>query len=287
MVGIGPEKRIGPETLADRRRSWRPRLFAIDVDGTLLNSSHRLTAATIGAITRSRSLGAEILLASSRGPAALRPVAQEAGLTTPSVVVASQGAVTGTFSPDGRLTMLDRRAMPIAAALKVLAAAEGQGLAVNWFTADRWYVPESNPLVLREAEIVGVHPEIRALQAEQDWPDKLMLIATSSDVGVLHQIAAGLPPGLRAQVSNPTYLEITRDDVDKAEAVARYCVTQGIDRDDVVAIGDGPNDLGLLAYAGVSVAPRSARPEVLAAATCVTSSNDDDGVARALNALTR
>ena len=52
-----------------------------------------------------------------------------------------------------------------------------------------------------------------------------------------------------------------------------------------VAIGDGPNDLGLFAFAGTSVAPANARPEVAAAATWSTRSNDDDGVAWALSVL--
>lgn len=52
-----------------------------------------------------------------------------------------------------------------------------------------------------------------------------------------------------------------------------------------MAIGDGPNDLGLFALAGTSVAPANARPEVMAAATWTTRSNDDDGVAWALSVL--
>jgi len=90
---------------------------------------------------------------------------------------------------------------------------------------------------------------------------------------------------LRAQISNPTYLEITRADVDKAMAVAEYCRTIGIGASDVLAIGDGPNDLAVFAFAGVSVAPANARPEVLAAADIVTASNDEDGVAVYLDRL--
>ena len=53
----------------------------------------------------------------------------------------------------------------------------------------------------------------------------------------------------------------------------------------MVAIGDGPNDLGLFTYAGTSVAPANARPEVLAAADWITTSNDDDGVGHAVALL--
>jgi hydroxymethylpyrimidine pyrophosphatase-like HAD family hydrolase len=122
--------------------------------------------------------------------------------------------------------------------------------------------------------------------AEHDAPDKIMIIARDeTDLDVLRDLARELPSGLRAQVSNPTYLEVTHRDVDKSSAVRRYCTKHGIDPAAVVAIGDGPNDLGLFAYVGTSVAPANAREEVLAAADWITRSNDDDGVAWALEAL--
>ena len=57
---------------------------------------------------------------------------------------------------------------------------------------------------------------------------------------------------------------MTRADVDKGDALRRLCVTRGIAPDDVAAMGDGRNDLGMLAFAGVAVAPANAHPEVLA-----------------------
>ena len=53
----------------------------------------------------------------------------------------------------------------------------------------------------------------------------------------------------------------------------------------MLAIGDGPNDLGMFTFAGISVAPANARTEVIAAADYITATNDDDGVAHVLNAL--
>jgi hypothetical protein len=63
------------------------------------------------------------------------------------------------------------------------------------------------------------------------------------------------------------------------------CTGLGVAAEQVVAIGDGRNDLGMLAFAGVAVAPANAHPEVLAAADLITSSNDEEGVAQALAQL--
>lgn len=267
-------------------RSTRTRLCVIDVDGTLLTTDHGLSAGTVAAVGRAHARGLRILLATSRGPAALKPVLARLDPLSTEVFVASQGAVTAHYGPAGALTLVAQRPIPVAAAHTVTRAAVERGVAVNWYAGEGWYVSHIDHTVAREARVVGVSPAVRDLFAESAGPDKLMLVAPTGDPAELGELARRLPAGLRAQISNPTYLEITRDDVDKAAAVAEYCRAAGIDAAEVVAIGDGPNDLGVFAFAGTSVAPANARPEVLAAADFTTASNDDDGVARVLDAVT-
>jgi hypothetical protein len=271
-------------------RDGLPRLVALDVDGTLLTSDHRVSPATREALGRARERGVEVLLATSRGPRALAPVLVEAGLAeavdgAPAVFVASQGAFTGSRDAEGRLVVIRHRPMPLGAAREVVAAAAGRGLAVSWFAGDLWCVSHLDATIEAEALVVRDVPVVRDLLAEGTPPEKLMII--SAELGALGDLAASLPPGLLAQASNPTYLEITAAGVDKAAAVREWCASRRIEARDVVAIGDGPNDLALFAFAGRSVAPANARPEVLAAATWVTAGNDEDGVAQALIKLLR
>ena len=266
-------------------RDRRIRLCVIDVDGTLLTTGHGLTPATITAVAQARARGLHIMLATSRGPVALEPVLVQLDPLSSEVFVASQGALTAHYSPAGALNILVQRPIPTAAAHAVTRSALDRGIAVNWYTSDGWYVSHVDHTVEREAGIVGVSPAVRDLLSECSGPDKLMLVSPSGDPADLVGLAHQLPVGLRAQISNPTYLEITRKDVDKAIAVAEYCRTAGIDASEVLATGDGPNDLGVFAFAGISVAPANARPEVLAAADFITASNDDDGVALVLDAL--
>jgi hydroxymethylpyrimidine pyrophosphatase-like HAD family hydrolase len=80
-------------------------------------------------------------------------------------------------------------------------------------------------------------------------------------------------------------LEISAAGVSKASALARLCREHGIDRTDVIAFGDMPNDLPMLAWAGHAVAVANAHPDVLAAADEVTAANDESGVARVLERL--
>jgi Cof subfamily protein (haloacid dehalogenase superfamily) len=257
------------------------RLVAIDVDGTLLNSRHEVSTATVEAIDRVRRAGVEVVLTTSRPPRALWPILEGLALVEPDVFIASQGALTGSYSTAGELRILDRQPMPVALAQQVAASGRAAGLSVNWFAAERWLVERLDDLIRQEAAIVGCAPEVADLSVEREGPDKILLLAHSADITEV----VAVPEGLVALASTPTHLEVTRADVDKADALGRVCALRGITGDEVVAIGDGRNDLGMLAFAGVAVAPANAHPDVLVVAHLITASNDADGVAQALSRL--
>ena len=215
----------------------------------------------------------------------MAPILRLLRLTHPTAFVGSQGAMTGSYEARGGLRIIDRQPMPIDLARNVVQCATAAGIAVSWFTGPHWYVSSIDHTIEQEAKIVHCTPQVRDLLTQDSAPDKLLLISPSQEATPLERLAVDLPYGLVAQVSDPTYLEVTRYDVDKASAVRKFCETKGIQAAEVVAIGDGPNDLGLFAFAGVSIAPVNARPQVLQAASFLTRSNDDDGVAYALTTL--
>lgn len=261
----------------------RPLLCVIDVDGTLLTSRHELSDATRKAVDHARANGIQIMLASSRGPAALVPVLDRIEATDGDVFVASQGAVTARRSAHtGGLVTVRSRPAPLTAARSLVRTALAHDIAVSWFRGMDWFVSHVDDHVRREAEVVGIGPRVCDLLQFRGRPEKLMLI---SDAAVLGAISDDLPDGLQAQASNPGYLEVTATGVDKATAVANYCRLNHIPPERVVAIGDGPNDLTLFAFAGRSIAPANAPPAVRAHADEVTASNDEDGVAEALRRL--
>ncbi len=259
------------------------RLVAIDVDGTLLTSDHRVTDTTAAAIDRARRAGVTVVLATGRPPRALRPVLELLGLCDGSAFLASQGALTGSYDGTGTLTILDQQPMRLDLAQQAAAAARAAGLSVHWCAGERWLVEEVDDRVRREARIVGSAPDVVDLSAQTVGPDKLLLLGAQGGPDVAGTIA--VPPGLIALASTATHLEITRADVDKAHALARLAEARGIPADDVAAIGDGRNDLGMLGLAGLAIAPANAHPDVLAAADLVVASNDHDGVADALDAM--
>ncbi len=264
--------------------SVRPALVALDVDHTTITTAHTLSAATIAAVQRVTQSGTRVLLASSRPPRAMRDYLVDLGLTRPHPFVASQGAVIGTYSDDFALAIHEETPMDAAAALTAARTAVDAGLSVGWYTGEDWFTPHLDAGMRREADVVGFDPDVHGLDG-LPAPDKLLLIDLAGEPGRLDSIAAALPGALVGQRSNAAYLEITRRGVDKASAIARLAARWGVPRERIVAIGDGLNDLGMLRLAGIAVAPANADPEVMAAADYRTESNDDDGVAIALDSL--
>ncbi|WP_091741332.1 HAD family hydrolase [Phenylobacterium immobile] len=100
---------------------------------------------------------------------------------------------------------------------------------------------------------------------------------------------ASLHLGARASVthSGAPYVEVFGESVSKAAALDALCEELGCLPEDVVAFGDMPNDLPMLAFAGHAVAVRNAHHAVLEAAHEITGSNDDDGVAATIERLLR
>jgi len=117
--------------------------------------------------------------------------------------------------------------------------------------------------------------------------DVVKLLARHEELGsdeLLSLAKSAVPEGAElTHSSSDGLLEISAAGVSKASGLATVCAELGVAADDVVAFGDMPNDLPMLAWAGTGVAVANAHPEVLAAADEVTASNDDDGVAAYLS----
>lgn len=258
-------------------------MVAIDVDHTLIRSDGSLTDATVDAVTEAQAAGIVVTLASSRPPTGLWSYLAPLGLTEPAGFVALQGALVGTFDVARALTVHATYPLDARDAMTAVASAQAAGVVTNWYTATHWYVDALTEPVQREAAIVKMQPKLVSDLTRLPVPLKLLFIAPRS--GSLEELVSHLPNSVDAEVSNPAYLEITAAGVDKATGVRIVAERSSISLEDVVAIGDGRNDLGLFRNAGGSIAPANADKSVLAEAGYLTASNNDDGVAIALRWL--
>jgi Cof subfamily protein (haloacid dehalogenase superfamily) len=251
-----------------------PRVIAIDVDGTLVTSEHRIAPATHEAIEAATAAGVLVVLASARSRMGLAPVAAELGLDGTMI------AFGGALVLHGGEPLVDK-ALPGAVASAIADAARARGIEVGWYTRDAWLVDEIGPGIAGEWGITDETPEVAPLEG-RPVPYKLMGIG---ETRALRELRAALPEGAHGALSSPIYLEVTAAGIDKASGFTALLDHLGVDARDTAAIGDGENDIGMLRLAGHGVAMGHAPAAVREAADAVTGTNDAAGVAAAVRDL--
>jgi Cof subfamily protein (haloacid dehalogenase superfamily) len=259
------------------------RLVISDIDGTLVNHAKELTPGTIAAVARLRAAGIPFTLISARPPSGLYPLAATLGLSEP--LAAFNGGTL--FKVDGTVT--ERHLVPEEVVRGMFDLAEGTD-AVPWIFADGlWYARVMEGVHVDHERVASAQEPIQSLDMSAFYGrvDKLTLV--SDDQPMLRDLTARAQAKFGAEAtigqSQTYYLDITHRDANKGEGIASLAHTLGVDLADVAVLGDMPNDLPMFARAGISIAMGQAPDEVKAHARYVTTSNEADGVAHAIDTI--
>ncbi len=271
--------------------SVSPRLLVSDIDGTLVDDRLVLDPDDIAAVARARAAGTLVGLATGRMYRSAVPFAQRLGVDLP--LICYQGAVVRALpgpdaprsphsgQPMGRLWR--EQGLEASLALRVLSLAQARGWSCTAYQGDDLLVAHEDASVAyynRIARVpVTVVPDLRdRLQA---GTTKLVVVEPDSAQFPAVMAAVRALVGADGEVtqSYPGFCEVTAAGVTKGEALRWLCQRLGIALRDVVAVGDAPNDLSLLAAAGTAVAVRTAVPEVRARADWVAPAPGEGGIA--------
>jgi len=273
-------------TLMDMgRRQSTIALVAIDMDGTLLDPPHALTARAKQATAQARALGVHIVLTSGRPVSGLAPFLAELGINgNDDYCIACNGGLvrrigTGKNVAEFPLSFEDfRYCEQVAREIGVhFQALDGQRLYTPNQDISRYTVIDSHlshvPLSYRRVE--DMDPSMSFI--------KLMMI---DEPEVLDAAIGRLPAELTERFavlkSAPFFLEVFDHRAGKGPSLQKLTEHLGIDRANVMAIGDQENDLTMLQFAGTSVAMGNAIDAVKAVARFETATNSEDGVAKAI-----
>jgi Cof subfamily protein (haloacid dehalogenase superfamily) len=263
------------------------RVLAVDVDGTLLDSSHALRADVRDALELLSATGVTIVLATARGPMALSDIVHQ--LRFAPLLICFSGAWIGKWDAKS-LTVtsvrLDKR-LPAPAARSILATALAHRIEPSVYTPETWRVRTMTSEIFAESQIVNFYPLIAPdLLGANEEPSKIMLItSTGEPAKALRTIAHSVQPFSTATFSKPNYLEIIAPGVNKAKAVTELAQTLGVNLSQVAAVGDGENDVEMLKEVGLGIAMGNACDAAKAAVGWVTGTNDEGGVALAVRRL--
>jgi hypothetical protein len=260
---------------------------AVDVDGTLLDSNHRLRDDVKEALKDLVENDFHVILATARGPKILGAVLRL--LPFSPLLVCFSGAWVGefdteTFRPTREI--LNRRHSMVVAR-SIVAKALELNVEPNILTVDTWRARKMTREIALESQIAECSPLITpALFEDGLEPNKILLITAEEESNEpLHTIADSMQSVCNAAFSKPNYLEIVPLGVHKAAALRHLTAILGLKLSQVAAIGDGPNDIEMLREAGLGIAMGNAPEAVKSEADWVTGTNNEGGVAQAVRKL--
>ncbi len=256
-------------------------LVAIDLDGTLLTSGKAVTERTRRVIRALHDQGVRIILASARPPRSVAEIYKMLGLD--KCVICYNGALI--YDPPGKEVLFHKPVEQLLA-LKVVGYARQiwPGTVVSVEVLDHWYTD-------------GVNSEYVTETARQFEPDvvgpvdtwlvqpatKILLLGPESRITEIRNgLRRKFGKRLAMTQSESRLLQVMSAGVSKGHALKFVCKKYGVRLKQTIAIGDAPNDVDMLSAAGIGIAMASAPDVVKRSADYVTSGNDDDGVAEAL-----
>ena len=252
-------------------------LIALDLDGTLLDSQERVSPRNRGAIESALAAGIRIVLVTGRGVDMPIRVSRELGLNLP--VICCHGALTKDFGANRTLGHIP---VPLQYAKPMIEFSEREGLSVAIYAEEFFYRLEGSQLHMDDMR----GPAWRQVKTFADVmhtaPTFIRFLGRES-VTAMEAEFRDLPLHFKYE----TWLDfvecaVTSRDATKQRALARLCADFQVPPERVLAIGDSRNDVPMLRWAGIGVAMANALPEVREAVKHVTASNEEDGVAQAI-----
>jgi Cof subfamily protein (haloacid dehalogenase superfamily) len=267
------------------------RLVALDIDGTLLRSDKSLAPRTRAAVDAARALGVRVVLVTGRRYPSARRVAEDLGGEVPLILHNGALVIEG-----GRVL----RCRPLARAAAALAIRTGRTAGHEPVVhcgrgGEGWLLVEARAAAsgLVAYYLERARGEVRAvadLLAALDGEDPIQVMFGGAAAEMAAAAAALQPPlaGL-ARIERTVYpatgvvlLDVIDPGVGKAEALAFVQSTWGLGAEETLAIGDNWNDREMVAAAGLGFVMGNADPELLALGLPALPTNDEDGVARAI-----
>ncbi len=260
------------------------RLLALDLDGTLTNSDKKISAINKRSIRQAQDMGVEIVLASGRPLIGVAPIADELDLWNQGgyILAYNGGHIIDCKARED----IVRQTVPMEYVHDICSVTDSfEAYPLGYDANGVICESDTDIYVLKEAFCNGVSVrKVDSLENALAEPMVKFLIAGEpSELQRVHSYLSDKFAGkLNLFFSEPYFLEITPPGVEKSSALARLVSHLGLTKDNLMACGDGLNDISMLEYAGLSVAMENAYDETKQHADFITLSNDEDGVAHAI-----
>ena len=268
------------------------KLIAIDMDGTLLNSKNKISEQNILAIKKASELGIKIVLCTGRIFTSALYYANSLKLSTP--IIACNGAYIAEMD---KSRVLYQNPISLECAKAVINLSEEEGIYYHFYDDSKFYARELTKAVedyyrwnidkdeKDRLNINIIDNSIDTVERENLDVYKFVFVEDDREKMISFRSKLSEIKGIEVSSSWWNNMEVMNKGVSKGNALNVLCKIFNIDSKDVMAIGDNENDIPMLKFAGIGVAMGNGEDIVKENADYVTDTNDDDGVANAINKI--
>jgi len=259
----------------------------IDMDGTLLRKDHSVSDVTQDIIQKLLTDNILVVLVSARPLHGMISIAEKIGLSAMPMA-----SLNGAYIVLGK-EIIYHSDMNLPTIEKIQTASTAFDTTLIYYRQMEWFAETNNAAIIKEQKITTVPVEVNSFkELLKQWStyttgiNKIMAVADPEIINAFENKMLDLfGDALNIYTSKPTYLEIMKQDASKKNAVKFLIDRYNIRQDEIIAIGDNFNDKEMIAFAGTGVAMGNAPDEIKAAAKFVTDTNNNDGVAKAIQTL--
>ena len=260
------------------------KLIALDMDNTLLNRQKLVSKKNEMIIKKVIKKGVYVTIATGRMPASASYFAKNLGLNCP--VISCNGGVVKPL--DGSKPIFEVYFSP-----ETLLELIETCYKYDWYI--RWYIDDTIYVKCKDERMFSAYKTTKGLHIVEVGDDykkyinnvtQLVICDINGKIqGIYHYIAEVFKDKIGLQQNTGFTMDVTPPGINKAVGLAKLADYLGIKQEQVMAIGDGDNDLSMIQYAGCGVAMDNAIADLKAEASFITKDCDEDGIAYAIEKL--
>lgn len=261
------------------------KVLVLDIDGTLTNTKKEITYRTKSAITRIMEQGVTVVLASGRPISGIEPIARELELDKYNgYILAFNGARIIECS---NKKIIHDQTLSRDMILKLYDLSKLYNVSILSYDKDSIVTEMPNDEYVNIEARINKMPikEVENFKEYVDYPvNKCLMVGEGEYLAkVEEEVREKVKGEISVYRSEPYFLECVPLNIDKAASLEKLLEYIHCTKDEMIACGDGYNDISMIKYAGLGVAMENAREEVKEVADILTLSNDEDGVAHIID----
>jgi Cof subfamily protein (haloacid dehalogenase superfamily) len=263
------------------------KLLAIDLDGTMYTSDRSITTRVRNAIRMAKENGLQPVIVTGRGRRGAEIALETLEMDLP--YICSAGALLRSGINGETIHSWTFHQHTEMLSIIDFTRRHGTGLIAEPDQgAPYWFGPDSMNAVMDPLTIKEAHKSIRSFTPEKDFDLPLLKVTITAEPALLaeaEKVVRAECPSIHQVYSGNQYIDLTADGVNKGSALQALAEYQGLESAEIAAIGDQGIDLQMLQYAGLPIAMSNAVPALTQMAKWVAPSNDEDGVAWAIDEI--